>query len=57
MAFYVGGKMSLVIGVACEEFVVMGGEGKAVLDNGQTITDFRKAFRISNNILIYAPQK
>lgn len=49
--------MSLVIGVACEEFVVMGGEGKAVLDNGQTITDFRKAFRISNNILIYAPQK
>lgn len=52
MAFYVGGKMSLVIGVACEEFVVMGGEGKAVLDNGQTITDFRKVFRISNNILI-----
>ncbi len=44
--------MSLVIGVACENFVVMGGEGKAVLGNGQTITDFRKVFKINQNILI-----
>lgn len=44
--------MSLVIGVACGEFVVMGGEGKAVLSNGQIITDFRKVFKINNHILI-----
>ncbi len=44
--------MSLVIGVACGEFVVMGGEGKAVLNNGQIITDFRKVFKINHNILI-----
>ena len=33
--------MSLVVDVACNEFVVMGGEGKAVLNNGQILTDFR----------------
>ncbi len=44
--------MSLVIGVACENFVVMGGEGKANLNNGQIISDFRKVFKIDNNILI-----
>ena len=44
--------MSLVISVACGEFVVMGGEGKAVLDDGLIITDFRKVFKINNNILI-----
>ena len=48
----IGGKMSLVISVACGEFVVMGGEGKAVWDDGLIITDFRKVFKINNNILI-----
>lgn len=44
--------MSLVIGVACNEFVVMGGEGKAVLSNGNVLTDFQKVFKINNLILI-----
>lgn len=44
--------MSLVIGVACNEFVVMGGEGKADLNNGQILTDFRKVFKINDLTLI-----
>lgn len=44
--------MSLVIGVTCNEFVVMGGEGKAVLSNGNVLADFQKVFKINNLILI-----
>lgn len=44
--------MSLVIGVVHKNFVVLGGEGKATLNNGQILEDFQKVFKISNSALI-----
>ena len=44
--------MSLVIGVVHNDFVVLGGEGKATLNNGKILEDFQKVFKISNSALI-----